>query len=142
LTVDHIRRILSTVGESLFIEQKSAEAREAAAMDALSWGFPRPIYAYELEIGFWFRLGPSTVVWYENGGEDSNEYAVHVAVDPEKRFYWPSRSFLKGYLELAQSIGAHRLRFIPAADDDGVTRILERMGWQPDGVGLRLEVPQ
>lgn len=122
------------MGESLPVELGSFDECERAATDAVAWGFPREPEHDEIKASYWYRLGPDVVFWYEPDPVDPTSMAIHIAVRPEARGYWPGRVMLRNYLRLAHAHGAKNLFSFPLDDVSG--SILERLGWTPFDGGL------
>jgi len=124
------------VGERLFRELVSLEAKQSGAQDAALWGFPREIDADEIESSYWFRLGQDVVFWYESVPGLPGLW-VHLAVSPHGRENgWGQRRWIVASEIIGELLGADRLRFVGFAGVNNVTDYLTRMGWQEDATGL------
>lgn len=107
----------------------------AASLDAIAWGFPRPVEPVELTRADWF-IGPGMVFWFEHY-PISSTYFVHIAVRPEARFGgWPARDWLKFIERYAASQGATELGFVTGEDFAEADRYLRRLGWVETPYGL------
>ncbi len=123
------------MGESLFRQLDRSEV-EAAAADAVAWGFPRDIRPLEIDRADWFRMGDSVVFWFEHYGISST-YFVHIATAPAVRKRWGVRRWLRFIERWAADQGASELGFVSGpvcvAESEG---FLRRLHWRDTDYGL------
>ena len=113
-------------------EYPTADLVECAILLAREYGFPREVTPAEWVNARFFGLGPHVVFWIEPVPYFEEDFAVHLAVDPEVRGRWPVRRWLEIVRELTLDMGGKRLR---AICDPPVADYLERVGWQVGEVG-------
>lgn len=124
----------------MILRQVSAAAREAAAEQAVAWGYPRPITAYE-KASRWFmaaeHLGglPDVLFWFTDGPTDRS-LCLHAITQPKTHL--PQGS-LDLALTVAGLLDADRVHVIlselPGVPVEALKRYLRIRGWKEDELG-------
>lgn len=126
----------------MILRQISADARDAAAQQAVAWGYPRPITSYE-KTSRWFmandRLGglPKVIFWFTDGPSDRS-LCLHAITQPGTRLPQGSVDLT---LIVAGLLDADRVHVALEGDFPGVPvaalrRYLRIRGWKEDGLGV------
>ncbi len=108
------------------------DQKRACALDVISWHYPRPIWPFELESGYWFRYGPSAVFWYQWLDSDPTlrSLILHLCIAPEARGLIYPRDWLAGVRILGEILGGDRLIVTGVVGDAKIPEYLKRMGWE------------
>lgn len=119
----------------------SGQAKQACALDAIRWLYPRGIHPTEVELAYWFRYGEHAVFWYQWQRDPvDRDLVLHVCVEPEWRGLIYPRRWLDAVGILGEILGADRLVFPGGVGDLPIEDYLRRLGWKDYSEGLALEL--